>query len=652
MLGPAPFSPGASTEGGSSVAAASWSRPENLMQVEDAALEAFKVELQQKVVKHIKDVGVTAYIKKWLSTPQSRTELAKYLYETFPELDSVLYHHDRRIPPVSEADMGDSTPVPVHISMLGFCEDCSNKPYPGEEVFCQLSDQFLVDGFVTSSEPLLVSQSVHEEAVLQMSKEQFGTGTLQHFSLGYIKGFARATSIICWIHRMWKEGLDVKNHPKLYQSLFVVYVHHLQKDTKLDEALATMKFSSRGAIRKKTNVIQTVFMIEKLFTHGGLTDFTVFVRKWNAMSGNSDRILGRRSMAIKQLYECAPKAARELLLVGIGKTGWDNSPWSDDTLASKKLYPKFQFPSKSKKFANWIKTDDESMLLLIRHVHHDHDKRPSYMQKKMELHELESLCMRAAFVMNISRWVPSQMPIDQKKLQENFLNVWEKGEDAHLDVEVKVALIDMPDDFDPLVKITVLKRLVDEHMTTTVALPGPAVLGRKAALEVDEFQLMMKNFDFDLQLHSVWITKCSTAQGAREHARQEWKLNQRKALLEAATLYIDSCSHLLVWDATKPEEAIKSIMEFKRGIKNKLGLAMTVEKSIPNVVMLNWTCPALIPAPLLEAQQHKRTQNKQYGCPRIWNSCCKQTYIMLYNFLELADGCHSDGGRHKKDKQV
>ena len=623
----APSSPGAATESGSSAAAA-WARPENLIHVENATLEAFKVELHEKVVKHIKSKGVGEYLTEHLGSIESRTEFAKYLYEIFPESDDIYYHQDARLPPVSEADMGTSPPLPVHLSMLGITADCSNKPYPGEDVFGQLSDNFAVDGFMTSSEPLMVSQSRDGEVLASMSQAQMGSGTLCHFSLGYIKGFARVSSIMCWVHRMWKVGLNVKNHPKLYQSLSVVYVHHLQKDSKLDEALATMKFSARGHIRKKTNIIQTVVMIENLYKHG-LNDFTIFIRKWNGMSGTADRIVGRKSMAIKLLYETASCDARELLLKGIGKHGWDSCPWSEDTLASKKLYPKFQFPAKTKKWVNWLKTDDQSMQLVINHVQMAHDKKPEYMRKKLEVAELDHLCERAAFVIGLLKWVPTMVPIKPEKLTSDFVSVWAKGADQHLDVELKVALIDKHEDYDPLVKIAVFKTLIDEQMITSRAAVGEPSLSKKMALDVDEFQLLMKHCNYDVQLHTVWIQKCYNVMGGREHAKQEWKLRLRTNLIDAATLWMENNCLLLVWDPKEPEETIKSIMDFKRSLQRKLGFAMTSEKTIPNVIVLNWTCPTLIPGPILEAQQHK----KHILIIKVWASSAfplSQTSIQTY----------------------
>ena len=84
-------------------------------------------------------------------------------------------------------------------------------------------------------------------------------------------------------------------------------VHHIALGSKPDEALQNMKLSARGSIRKKTNIIQVVVMVKKLYQHG-LHDFSVFVRRWNGMSAKVDHIAGKRAMALKLLFEVAPEA--------------------------------------------------------------------------------------------------------------------------------------------------------------------------------------------------------------------------------------------------------------------------------------------------------------------------------------------------------
>ena len=133
------------------------------------------------------------------------------------------------------------------------------------------------------------------------------TPCLPAFSVASVKGMARATTVLAILHRAWNLNINLKDaHPVLYEGCLAIHVHHLEQASKIDETLLNMKLSSRGSIRKRANVIQIVVMISNLYTHC-LTDLSVFTRKWNAMSGRSDQILGKRAMSLRLLFESAPK---------------------------------------------------------------------------------------------------------------------------------------------------------------------------------------------------------------------------------------------------------------------------------------------------------------------------------------------------------
>ena len=67
------------------------------------------------------------------------------------------------------------------------------------------------------------------------------------------------------LHCLKARGVDVASDlVMMHASVRVVYVLHTAQVTKVDEALQNMKLPSRGSIRKKTNIIQTVVMVQKL----------------------------------------------------------------------------------------------------------------------------------------------------------------------------------------------------------------------------------------------------------------------------------------------------------------------------------------------------------------------------------------------------
>jgi hypothetical protein len=252
------------------------------------------------------------YLSAKLSTVNEVNDFAKWLWEYFPEHDDTCYQHNYNIPPVAEADLATTPPICLHVSALGFSKDCSLKPPPGSDLFMALIEQYLCDGFLSSGDPLFVVQSVNVtwEGLSTLWAPDKGQPVLQPFSVGYMKGMARMTTLFALLHYCWAQGIDIKTaHPKLYDSVLRIWVHHAEQASKVDEAIQTMKLSARGSIRKAVNVIQLAIMIQNLFAFG-LTDFGLFIRKWNQSSARNFQILGKRALSLKLLFEYTPKDFR------------------------------------------------------------------------------------------------------------------------------------------------------------------------------------------------------------------------------------------------------------------------------------------------------------------------------------------------------
>ena len=164
-------------------------------------LSAFKAQREKEVDEINRRCGGPAPYLQRLGQPEL-DDFAKYLWEEFPEKDDVVYHHDDPIPSVKEDDLGSEVPVTVHVASLGFSPDCSLKPAPGADLFSQLSAQILQDGFVTAGDPLLVVQSrgpANSTKVAQLWSGDTGQ-PLGTFSVGYLKGMARATTALALLH--------------------------------------------------------------------------------------------------------------------------------------------------------------------------------------------------------------------------------------------------------------------------------------------------------------------------------------------------------------------------------------------------------------------------------------------------------------------
>ena len=192
-----------------------------------------------------------------------RDSFTAAMEQMFPELPDMLYHHESKMTGVSEEDLGQTPPTCCHMTALGHDLAASTKDPPGTQLFGELIDMYLTDGFKTSNEPLLVTQP-DELAHLGLKLPEV-QGTLATASLGYIKGFARTSSMLAFVHWCWVHGHDLEVlHPNLHKSLLTIYVHYMPLETKVDEALKNMKVSCTGSIRRPPNIVGIVSTIHKL----------------------------------------------------------------------------------------------------------------------------------------------------------------------------------------------------------------------------------------------------------------------------------------------------------------------------------------------------------------------------------------------------
>ena len=166
-------------------------------------------------------------------------------------------------------------------------------------------------------------------------------------------------------------------------------------------------------------------------------------------------------------------------------------------------------------------------------------------------------------------------------------------------MEVQIALMDKAETFEPAQHLATMKKNVDYHLFS-MPVRGDTAGIEACTLAVDEFNLLMKRMNYDLQVYENWQKKCAGAMAARAYAQHEFRVERRKKTLNLATNFLDSCSKLSVWDTTKVEQNVADIMDFRReAVGKKMGVG---SDKIPAVLLLNWTAPSTIDVKVQEAQ--------------------------------------------------
>ena len=101
--------------------------------------------------------------------------------------------------------------------MLSYKKGCSLKPPPGPKTFKALLERYLSETFVTSSEPLLVTQPKPILDIIVSLATPWGSlpGCA---SIGFSKGQARATTLLSFLLWVMESSIDLgKEHPELYR---------------------------------------------------------------------------------------------------------------------------------------------------------------------------------------------------------------------------------------------------------------------------------------------------------------------------------------------------------------------------------------------------------------------------------------------------
>ena len=82
-------------------------------------------------------------------------------------------------------------------------------------------------------------------------------------------------------------------------------------------------------------------------------------------------------------------------------------------------------------------------------------------------------------------------------------------------------------------------------------------------LEVDAYNLLKKQIEYDIKVFQVWEKKCVGVTNSRTHAAQEFKLNQRIKCVSGAQEFIN---------------AFIKVLTREDRVENQIGEVMTIKK--------------------------------------------------------------------------
>ena len=130
----------------------------------------------------------------------------------------------------------------------------------------------------------------------------------------------------------------------------------------------------------------------------GFEDFNALIKRFNGKVSTGMQLAGRKAMCVKLLVETWPPATWVVVRDHVGTVGWENSVFSEELLASKKLLPGHQFKAPNKLWASRSRMSEGSLLLALRRLICDFLKLPKSGRPKITRVAFEEMAERACHV--------------------------------------------------------------------------------------------------------------------------------------------------------------------------------------------------------------------------------------------------------------
>ena len=141
------------------------------------------------------------------------------------------------------------------------------------------------------------------------------------------------------------------------------------------------------------------------------------------------------------LCQAAPAKTQQSILDHVGKMTWADSVWTEDLLASKKIYPGFTFTAKCKQWAsaNRLRTTEQSMDCFVTRLQTCHEGALPNIRRRLDTATAEQVSERAALLVAVAHEVQAATPIRGEVLEKGWLLPWANG-CHHIDGELQVLL--------------------------------------------------------------------------------------------------------------------------------------------------------------------------------------------------------------------
>eukprot|EP00435_Cladocopium_sp_Y103_P036908 s3790_g9.t1 len=220
--------------------------------------------------------GPTQWLLRRFPTQEDSESFRAALKRDFPMMASVDY--------VQPALLGGRQRCHVHVAMLSFQPERSTKGFPYRCTCKDLLDEYLVHGFLTEAEPLLLWSSPDDKQLRQ-----------EDFQCRYVKGMARCSTLLWLLASMADLKIEIMAHfPHLYQTIQVIHGLFECHPDLTSVAIANAHYSNRGSIRAPHDVLTWVTKLMLLDKAGAGKTPSQILEAYNQNASAKGKVNGQR----------------------------------------------------------------------------------------------------------------------------------------------------------------------------------------------------------------------------------------------------------------------------------------------------------------------------------------------------------------------
>ena len=530
--------------------------------------------------------GVQQYLQHVLGDAAAQHGFVTYLDAMLPQLNDIHYVITGPLPFVWAGEEHLRAPLPVQLKWFAYHHSASLAAEPEIAGSKQLTDRFLTEGFITSSEPITTRTHIDTP------------GPLQPFTMHCVKGITRILTVMAYF--CWCSKNDVTPPDILIKTCSVIYVRNMNFKDSADEICYAMKSTSRAGIKRAFHIISWVQTLKKLQKKDSTLTATELIKRWNQTAVREEKMVGNKQQVLKIMLEL-PDSAFEPIQRCVSELGWENSWCSYENLSSKKLsvgatFKQQRCPPSNPWFA-WGSVAREALILMAdclwakKKVVAGRSTKPN----KQTVEQLLECCCLAWHLYQLCIRNHSQLT---SRLTAEFLDLLGAG-DITIEIELQAAIAEKDPNYTVRDNPT-LAAILNQHGSIVGDATERVLDAAATGLDETAFDLLKKEIGYEQQCVRVWYSKMKAHFQGLHHQNHVWKNDVFKSTGDFVTKYLSRKTVIYTFPETQTGTfALTKYKELVARLQQQLKVA---PEDLITIALVNWSAPSLMSKHVQTAQ--------------------------------------------------